>query len=79
MLLHERLWAKADAAIGLPTIVEALRFRIEQFGWTDMEFARRVGMNRHHFSEVMSGKRQFPLSARIKAYKLGVPANVLLQ
>lgn len=65
--------------IALPTICEALRFRIEQYGWTDRRFAAEIGMNQSHFSEVMSGKRRLPLNARIKAHKLGVPASVLLQ
>ena len=65
--------------IKLPTIIGALEFRREQYGWTNSKFAKKIGMSRSHFSEVMNGKRRLPLNARIKAYKLGVSAEVLLQ
>jgi len=65
--------------IKLPTIIGALEFRREQYGWTNGKFAKKIGMSRSHFSEVMNGKRRLPLNARIKAYKLGVSAEVLLQ
>ncbi len=71
--------SKTVTNLPLPSIVDALRFRIEQYGWPDYKFAKAVGMNQCHFSEVMSGKRRLPLNARIKAHKLGIPANVLLQ
>lgn len=63
----------------LPTIPEALRFRIDQYGWTDAKFAHEIGMHSQNFSRVMNGKRRLPLDARIKAHKLGVPAALLLQ
>lgn len=63
----------------LPSITAALEFRRDQYGWTATKLAKAIGMSRHHFSEVMAGKRRLPLNARIKAHKIGVPAKVLLQ
>lgn len=58
--------------------IDALRFRIEQYGWTDAKFAKAVGMAASHFSEVMNGKRKMPIVAIRKAVELGVPAKLLL-
>ncbi len=63
----------------MPPPIEAIRFRIEQYGWPDYRFAEAIGMQRSHFSEMMKGKRRMPLNAIRKAVELGVPAKVLLQ
>lgn len=65
--------------LGLPPPIDALKFRIEQYGWTQGEFAKKIGMSKTHFSEVMRGKRRLPLTAIRKCVKLGVPAAVILQ
>lgn len=61
------------------SIIDALDFRRELYGLTRSEFAAILGMDPPHFSEVMAGKRNLPLNARIRAFALGVPAEVLLQ
>lgn len=61
------------------SIVDALDFRRDQYGLTRAEFAAILGMTSAHFSEVIAGKRNLPLNARIRAYAIGVPAEVLLQ
>ena len=61
------------------SIVDALDFRRDQYGLTRAEFAAILGMTPAHFSEVMAGKRNLPLNARIRAFAIGVPAEVLLQ
>ena len=61
------------------SIVDALDFRRDQYGLTRAEFAAILGMTSTHFSEVMAGKRNLPLNARIRAFAVGVPAEVLLQ
>lgn len=63
----------------IPSPIEALRFRIDQYGWSDARFARVIGMQPSHFSEIMTGKRRMPLGAIRAAVKLGVPAGVLIQ
>lgn len=41
--------------------------------------ARRLGLQRSHYNEIVNGKRTLPYRAACKAYELGVPASVLLQ
>lgn len=61
------------------SILDALEFRRDQYGLKRSEFAAILGLTPAHFSEVMSGKRNLPLNARIRAFAVGVPAEVLLQ
>lgn len=62
------------------SLITALEFRRDQYGLTKAEFARILGMHRSNYSDFTSGGRcGFPLSARKRAYAIGVPANVLLQ
>ncbi len=70
---------KKQIRFPLPSPIEAIRFRIEQYGWTDSKYAKEIGMSRSHFSEVMKGKRRMPVKAIRKAIALGTPAEVLLQ
>lgn len=70
---------KRDVDLGLPPPIEALKFRIEQYGWTQGRFATEIGMAESHFSLVMSGKRRLPLDAIRKCVALGIPAQVILQ
>lgn len=71
--------AKSKYDIGLPSPEEALRFRMEQYGWTQSKFAKKLGMQPSHLSEVLNGKRRLPMEAMRKAIKLGVPAVCLFQ
>lgn len=61
-----------------PTIVEALKLRMDQAGWNQSDLANALGTQPSHISEVLNGKR--PLSPKMlkRAYKLGVPAKILL-
>lgn len=61
-----------------PTIPSALAFRQEAYGWNQAKMARALGMQTSHYSEVLSGKRRLPHLAACRAFKLGVPAKVLL-
>jgi antitoxin component HigA of HigAB toxin-antitoxin module len=75
-----RLLAEAQAGKACDvSITDALDFRRDQYGLTRAEFAAILGMTASHFSEVMAGKRNLPLNARIRAFAIGVPAEVLLQ
>ncbi len=65
--------------MGLPTLIEAVEFRREQYGWNRSRMARELGLTRSHYNEFVSGKRGLPMNARCRAYALGVPADVLLQ
>lgn len=63
----------------LPTIIDAVEFRRDQYGYTKTQMAFELGMCLSHYSEFIHRKRPLPLKARIKAHKIGVPAEVLLQ
>lgn len=63
----------------LPTIRSAVEFRREAMGWTKMEMAKRLGIQRSHYTEFTKGQRRLPYRALCHAHDLGVPANVLLQ
>jgi hypothetical protein len=63
----------------LPSIVDALEFRREQMGWTQMRMAAELGWGRGHYSEFKNGTRGLSYRAMCRAYELGVPAAVLLQ
>jgi len=61
------------------SIPDALEFRREQYGLKAREFAAILGMTPSHYSEVVCRGRNLPLNARIRAFAIGVPADVLLQ
>lgn len=63
----------------LPSIVEALEFRRDMYGWSKGEMAKKLGLQPSHYSDILSGKRRLPLPATKKAYQIGVPAKILLQ
>lgn len=72
----------SEAQLGQSTdvsIPEALEFRRGQYGLKAAEFAAILGMTPAHYSEVAAGKRNMPLNVRIRAFAIGVPAEVLLQ
>ena len=75
-----RLMAEAQAGLscGL-SAVDALEFRRDQYNLPRTEFAALLGMSQSHYSEFMNGKRKLPKKAMIRAYAIGVPAEVLLQ
>lgn len=62
----------------LPSIPSALAFRQEQYGWTQAQMAKKLGLQNSHYNEILKGKRMLPYKAACLAYKIGVPATVLL-
>lgn len=62
----------------LSSIPSALEFRREAYGWTQTRMAKALGLQRSHYSEIISGKRRLSFRAACRAYKIGVPAAVLL-
>lgn len=65
--------------MSLPSIREALRFRQDQYGWSQKKMAAALGIQASHYSEILSGKRNLSLKAVKRAYAIGVPASVLLR
>lgn len=62
----------------VPSIPSALKFRQEQYGWTQRKMAKKLGLQNSHYNEILKGKRALPYAAACRAYRLGVPAIVLL-
>lgn len=71
--------SEEEVDIALPTIPEALRFRMDQYGWNQTKLAEELGLQRSHMSEILNGKRPITFRAARAAYRIGVPAAVLLQ
>ena len=63
----------------LPSIVEALEFRREQYGISQKEWAKLIGIAQTHYSEFVNGKRDLSKKAMAGAYEFGVPADCLFQ
>lgn len=75
-----RLLAEAQAGkMCRVSIGDSLEFRRNQYGLKAKEFAAILGMTPSHYSEVINKGRNLPLNARIRAFAIGVPAEVLLQ
>ena len=62
----------------LPTIIEAIEFRMEQYGHTQKDLAKVLG-SRSRASEVMNGKRRISRNMMWKLYRYGIPPVVLVQ
>ena len=73
------LYEEKAFPIGLPTPVEAIKFRMEQQGLKPKDLISSIG-SASKVSEVLSGKRSLSLSMiRKLVNELGIPAEVLLQ
>ena len=64
--------------IEAPTPVEAIKFRMEQLGWTNKELAGILG-GRNRVSEILNQKRDLSLHMiRMLHKEMGVPAESLI-
>lgn len=65
--------------IGLPDPIEAIKFRMEQLGYTQTDLAKVVGL-KSRASEILSGKRKLSLDMIRQLHdKLNIPIDVLIQ
>ena len=65
--------------IGLPDPIEAIKFRMEQLGYTQTDLAKVVGL-KSRASEILSGKRKLSLDMIRQLHdKLNIPTDVLIQ
>jgi HTH-type transcriptional regulator/antitoxin HigA len=65
--------------IGLPDPIEAIKFRMEQMGYNQVDLAKIVGL-KSRASEILSGKRKLSLNMIRQLHeKLHIPADVLIQ
>jgi HTH-type transcriptional regulator/antitoxin HigA len=66
-------------SIPKPNPIEAIRFRLEQKGLTEVDLSRIIGY-RSRKSEILSGKRKLSLAMIRKLNEeLEIPAEVLIQ
>ena len=73
------LYESQHVAIGYPSPIGAIRFRMEQGGLSPRDLVPLIG-SRAKVSELLSGKRPLSMQmARALHANLGIPADVLLQ
>jgi HTH-type transcriptional regulator/antitoxin HigA len=65
--------------IGFPDPIEAVKFRMEQLGYTQNDLAEVVGL-KSRASEILNRKRKLTLQMIRKLHEaLGIPTDVLIQ
>jgi HTH-type transcriptional regulator/antitoxin HigA len=65
--------------IGFPDPVEAIKFRMEQMGYTQSDLAKVVGL-KSRTSEILNRKRKLSIEMIRKIHEsLSIPADVLIQ
>ena len=63
----------------LPSIIDAVEFRRDQYGLTQRQWAKVIGLSQSHYSEFIHGKRGITLDQAAKCFEFGVPAECLFQ
>ncbi len=65
--------------VGLPDPIEAIKFRMEQLGYTQNDLAKVVGL-KSRASEILNKKRKLSLEMIRQLHeKLNIPTDVLIQ
>lgn len=66
-------------AVGLPDPIEAIKFRMEQLGYNQVDLAQVVGL-KSRASEILNKKRKLSLDMIRQLHdKLHIPTDVLIQ
>ena len=65
--------------MSLPSTIEAVEFRREQYRLTQEQWARVLRMSPSRYSEFVNGRRGLPKRAMTYAYAFGVPPECLFQ
>lgn len=77
LLLHQ--YEEAHYPIDYPDPIEAIKFRMEQLGYTRNDLASIVGL-KSRASEILNRKRKLSLHMIRKLHQaLGIPTDVLIQ
>lgn len=72
-------YEKEQFPVDFPNPIEAIKFRMEQLGYSDRDLARILGF-RSRVSEIMSRKRKLSISMIRKLHRdLHIPTDVLVQ
>jgi len=65
--------------VGLPDPIEAIKFRMEQLGYTQSDLAKVIGL-KSRASEILNKKRKLSLEMIRQLHdKLNIPVDVLIQ
>ena len=65
--------------VKLPSVVDAVEFRREQYLLTQGQWAKVIGTSASHYSEFVRGKRGLTLAQAAACFEYGVPAECLFQ
>lgn len=72
-------YEKEHHAVDLPDPIEAIKFRMEQLGYTQTDLARVIGL-KSRASEILNKKRKLTLEMIRSLHKhLNIPTDVLVQ
>lgn len=72
-------YEKEHYPIDLPDPIEAIKFRMEQMGYTQNDLAEMIGL-KSRASEILNRKRKLSLEMiRTLTQKLHIPSEVLIQ
>ncbi|MBA5791718.1 helix-turn-helix domain-containing protein [Flavobacterium sp. xlx-214] len=72
-------YEKEHFPIDLPDPIEAIKFRMEQMGYTQNDLAEMIGL-KSRASEILNRKRKLSLEMiRLLTQKLHIPSEVLIQ
>jgi antitoxin component HigA of HigAB toxin-antitoxin module len=63
----------------LPSMIDAVEFRRDQYQLTQSEWAKVIGIRPSHYSEFSNGKRCLTLAQAAQCFAFGVPAECLFQ
>lgn len=63
----------------LPSIIDAVEFRRDQYMLTQSDWAKVIGIQKSHYSEFVNGKRNLTLAQAAQCFAFGVPAEALFQ
>jgi antitoxin component HigA of HigAB toxin-antitoxin module len=63
----------------LPSIIDAIEFRRDQYGFKKWQWAMLLGIAPPHYCDFIHGRRKLTLKQAARAFELGVPAEALFQ
>ena len=77
ILIHN--YENENFPIDLPDPIEAIKFRMEQLGYTQNDLAKQIGL-KSRASEILTRKRKLTLEMIRQLHKgLNIPTDVLIQ
>ena len=72
-------YSDAHFAIGVPTLVEAIKLRMYEMGLTQKALANMLGINQERINEIITGRKEPTYNiARNISKKLDIDASIVL-